>query len=186
MSIFIFIKNVIQLILSPGNAWKDIDRSEATYEEVVSRGLYPLMAIMLLTVFVRPLYGLMHFEIINLLQVALVQFIAVFVALYVGRYVMSHFLPFYNSTGENDPIAVDNVAAYGTGLLVSLQILLNLLPVEHGVLLMLPLVAAVPIWKADKYLDVEPAGELKFMLMAVSALVLPVILINVLMPLLIN
>ena len=176
----------MQLLLSPVHAWKEIDRGDTPFEQTLSRGLYPFMAIMLLTVFVRPLYGLVSFDLIMLLQVALVQFIAIFVALYVGRYVMAYYLPKYNTTGENDPIAVDNVAAYGTGILVLLQIIQNLLPIELAVMQMLPVLAAVPIWKSDKYLDVMPTGETAFMFMTVAALILPVIIINILLMFLIN
>ena len=181
MSFLRFLKNILQLLLSPKNAWEDIEREQTPVNVAIERGLYPLMAIMLITVFIRPTYGLEHFELTTLLQKALIQFVALFIALYGGRTIMEHFLTHYNYTGENDPIAVGNVAAYGTGLMTVFQIVENLIPVQLTVTLFLPAFAAVCIWKADRYLDIERRAEIKYMLICILSLTAPVILINLLM-----
>lgn len=181
MSLLIFLKNILQLILSPANGWKAIEREETPVEQVVTLGLYPLMAVVALTVFVRPLYGLIHFSLIQLLQTAIVQFVALFVAFYIGRNIMSHYLPRYNETGEKDPVAVGNVAAYGTGLMAIIQLLENIIPIHLTVIQLLPAFAAVCIWKAGRYLDVDKQNEAPFMLITVCSLILPVVLINLLM-----
>lgn len=181
MSFLRFLKNLLQLFLSPKHAWEDIDREQTPVNNAIERGLYPLMAIMLITVFIRPIYGLGTFDLTTLLQKALIQFVALFIALYGGRNIMEHFLTHYNYTGENDPIAVGNVAAYGTGLMTILQIVENLIPVQLTVTLFLPAFAAVCIWKADKYLDIDQRFEIKYMLICVLSLIAPVVLINLLM-----
>lgn len=186
MSLLFFLKNILQLILAPSNGWEDIQREEQPVETVTSRGLYPLMAIMLLTVFVRPLYSIEKFELVSMLQIALVQFVALFVALYGSRTIMEHYLPVYNATGQSDPVAVGNVAVYGTGLMTVIQIVENLIPIELTVIQMLPAFAAICVWKAAPYLDIERNRETKFMLICVASLILPVILINVLMSMFIN
>lgn len=186
MNLLLFLKNILQLILAPTHAWKDIQQEELPTETIIQRGLYPLMAIMLITVFIRPAYGLEKFELIPLLQTALVQFVALFVALYGARAIMDHNLPLYNTTGENDPIATGTVAAYGTGLMTIIQIIENLIPIELTVVQILPAFAAVCIWKAYDYLDIEPADRTRYMLITVAALVLPVITINVVMSLIIT
>ena len=186
MTFLIYLRNLAQLILSPSNAWRDIQRDESSFDEVVSRGLYPLMAVMLLSVFIRPIYGFEDFDLVHLLQIALVEFVALFVALYAGKNIMEHFLPIYNCTGQNDPVAVGNVAVYGTGLLTLIQLAENLIPIELTVLQLLPALAAICIWKSDKYLDVDPRGEIKFMLIANCSLILPVLLINLLLSLIID
>lgn len=186
MTLLIFLKNLLQLILSPSNAWKDIGREEKPFEHLVSRGLYPLMAIMLVTAFIKPLYGLDKFDLVQLLQIALIQFVALFVALYSGRNVMEHFLPAYNRTGEKDPVAVGNVAAYGTGLMALIQIIRNLIPIELTVLQLLPALAAVCIWKAERYLDLDKKSETPFMLIATMSIILPAILINLILTLFIK
>lgn len=181
-----YLRNILQLILSPTNAWKDIQRGEAPFEVAVQRGLYPLMSVMLLTVFIRPIYGIERFDLVQVLQSAVIQFIALFVALYVGRSVMEHYLPQYNCTGENDPLAVGNVAVYGTGLMTVIQIIENLIPVELTVIQLLPAFAAVCLWKSNDYLDISPKGEAPFMLISILALIAPVIIINIVLSLIIN
>ena len=186
MTIFTFLKNIIQLILSPVNAWKDIEREDVPVEKATTSGLYPLMAVMLLTVFLRPVYGLVEFDLINLLQIALIQFVALYVALFAGRNVMERYLPAYNSTGANDPIAVGNVAVYGTGLMTVIQIIENLMPIDLPILQLLPAFAAICIWESHQYLDIKPKRETPFMLLSVVALIAPVILINLVMSYVIN
>lgn len=186
MNVLIFLKNIIQLILAPSEGWRDIEKDDVPVEVIISRGLYPLMAIMLISEFIRPLYGIVDFNLVRLLQTALAQFVALFVAMYAGKTVMEYYLPSYNTTGENDPVAVGKVAVYGTGLMTVIQLIENLLPVELTIMQLLPALAAVCLWKADAFLDVEQKGEYRFMLITVAALILPVIVINVLMNLLIN
>lgn len=181
MSFLRFLKNLLQLFLSPKHAWDDIDREQTPVNIAIERGLYPLMAIMLLTVFIHPIYGLGNSDLTSLLQKALAQFVALFIGLYGGRTIMEHFLSHYNYTGENDPIAVGNVATYGTGLMTVLQIAENLIPVQLTITNLLPAFAAVCIWKADKYLDIDQRYEIKYMLICILSLIAPVVLINLLM-----
>lgn len=181
MALLHFLRNILQLVLAPSQAWKDIENEDTLPETLTSRGLYPMMALMLVTVFIRPLYGIGDFDLIRLLQTALVQFVALFIALYAGRSVMEHFLPSYNATAERDPIATYTVAIYGTGLMVLIQMIENLLPIELTVIQLLPAFAAVCIWKSDKYLDLRPQGEVPFMIISILSLIAPVILINMLM-----
>ena len=181
MKFLLYLKNILQLILSPSNGWKDIQQEDQPLETLTRNGQYPLMALMLLTVFIRPVYGIETFELVPLLQKALVQFVALFIALYGGKAIMEHYLPLYNYTGEHDPVAVGNVAVYGTGLMTVIQMIENLIPTELTVIQMLPAFAAICIWKANQYLDIERAGETKYMLICTASLILPVIAINVLM-----
>lgn len=186
MSLLIFLKNIIQLILSPSVAWNDIQRDETPFDQVLARGLYPLMAIMLVSAFIRPIYGFEDFDLVRLLQTALIEFVALFVGLFAGRNIMEHFLPMYNCTGQNDPVAVGNVAAYGTGLMTLIQLAENLIPIELTVMQLLPALAAVCIWKSDRYLDIDSKGEIPFMLIAVISLIAPVIFINLILTVIIN
>lgn len=186
MNVFGFLKNILQLVLSPVHGWRDIGEEDRDVDLVVSRGMFPLMAIMLLTVFVRPMYGIQTFDLVSLLQIALIQFVALYVSFYAGRTVMDNYLSRYNTTGDRDPIAADMVAAYITGLMTLIQIIENLLPVELVVLQILPLFAAIILWKAAEYMDLEPENENRFMCIAATALILPVVIINMIMSYLIG
>lgn len=44
-----FLKNILQLILSPGNGWEDLSHSKTEPETMLSKGLYPLLGVMALT-----------------------------------------------------------------------------------------------------------------------------------------
>lgn len=186
MNLLIFFRNIFQLVLSPANGWKDISSEDTPVEVLMSKGLYPMMALMLVSVFLRPIYGVLRLDLVLLLQIALVQFVALFVSLFAGRSVMENYLPQYNSTGEHDPFAAGTVAVYVTGLMTLIQIFENLLPVDLTVMQFLPAFAAVILWKSDKYLDISPNHEMTFMLIAIVALIMPVILINLVMSYLIN
>lgn len=174
-----FLKNLLQLLLSPIHAWQDIADEDADTETIASKGLYPLMAIMLITAVLNGFFAIGHFDLIRQLQIAMTQFIALYVAMYIGRMVMETFLPDYNMTGDSDPIGAATVAIYLTGIMTIIQIVENLIPVELIVMKFLPAFAALILWKAEKYLDLQPERAGYFMLIAICALILPVILINV-------
>ena len=186
MNLLGFLKNILQLVLSPVHGWRDIGDEDSDVDVTVSRGMFPLMAVMLLTVFVRPLYDATGFDLVSSLQTALIQFVALYVGFYAGRTVIDNYLPRYNTTGARDPIAADMVAAYITGLMTLIQIFENLLPVELAVLQVLPLFAAIILWKAGEYLDLKPEDETHFMFIAIAALILPVVFINLVMSYLIG
>lgn len=181
-----FLKNILQLSLSPSNGWKDIESQGVPVDTLTSRGLYPLMAIMLLSVFIQPLYGFESFDLVNLLQIALIQFIALYIALYSGKNLIQHYLPEYNETGESDPMAASTVAVYGTALMTVIQIVENLLPFELTVIKLLPVLAAICLWKSDRYLDINKSKEFPFMIIILTSLILPVILINLLMSIIVD
>ena len=180
MTFGIYLKNIFQLLLSPANAWREIENEETPPMQLTSRGLYPLMALMLLSVFIGAIYSIGSFDLILLLQTAMTQFVAIYIAFHLGRYAMDSTIKRYNSSGQNDPIATETVAAYGAGLLTLIQIVMNLLPLRLALMQLLPIFATIGIWKAYPYLDITDQGELPFMLMASSAIIAPVIVLNTL------
>lgn len=180
-----FLRNLLQLILSPIHAWNDISKEDEQPEIILSKGLYPLMAIMLITAILNGFFAVGKFDLVLRLQIALSQFIALFVALYAGRTVLESMLPKYNESGEKDPIGAWTVAIYITGIMTVIQIVENLIPVELIVIKFLPIFAALILWKANEYLDLETEHTGYFMAIAIGALIGPVILINLIMGLLI-
>ena len=181
-----YLKNIFQLILSPTNGWHDIAGDETPVDTLTSRGLYPLMAIMLVTVFIRPLYGLGAFDLVVLLQTALIQFVAIFAALFIGKTVLTNMLPKYNSSGADDPVAAETVAVYTIGLIAIVQIFENLLPVDLTIMRFLPILVIIPLWKSAEYLEIETEHESMVMSTAAVALILPVIGLNFVMSYLIG
>lgn len=181
-----FLKNILQIILSPINGWRDIASAESPIEVITSRGLYPLMAIMLLSVFIRPIYSLFQFDLVVLLQTALIQFVAIFAALFAGKTLMANLLPKYNITGAEDSYACDTVAVYTIGIITIIQIFENMLPVELTIMQFLPILVIIPLWKSAEYLEVEKEHESMFMSAAAASLILPVIGLNFVMSYLIG
>lgn len=174
----IFLKNILQLILSSKHAWRDIAADKTPLETVSSRGLYPLMAVMLLTIFIRPIYGLLKFDLVLLLQTALIQFVAIFAALYIGKTVLANLLPKYNISGAEDIEAADTVTVYTVGIITIIQIFENLLPVELTITQFLPVLAIIPLWKSAEYLEIEHEHETMVMAAASASIILPIIVLN--------
>lgn len=137
-----------------------------------------MMAIMLLTVFIRPIYGLMKFDLVLLLQTALIQFVAIFAALYIGKTVLANMLPKYNMSGAEDIEAADTVAVYTVGIITIIQIFENLLPVELTITQFLPILAIIPLWKSAEYLEIEPEHETMVMSATAASIIVPVIGLN--------
>ena len=178
-----FLKNILQLILSPTNGWEEISHDGESIERLLAEGLYPLIGLASLTVFVQGFYS-MTFELTTLLQEALAVFIVLFIAFFLGRVLMEGYLPRFTDT-EPGSRQAGTLAVYTTAMLALIQTVSNCTPVELPLLVFLPLLVAIVIWGARTWLDIKPEKEGEYMMFAIAVLLLPTIILNFLINLLI-
>lgn len=180
-----FLRNILQLLLAPGNAWRDVGQQALSPKHILERGLYPFMAVMGLTVFVQGIYEFGHVELITILQRAICQFAALITGLFLGRAVMDAVLPRFNNTGREDAAAVYTVAVYVTGVMCLFLVIGNLLPARTPLVDFLPVFAVIILWRSSRYLDLARQGTAQFMIAATLATVVPVILVDLLLGILV-
>ena len=80
-----FLKNMLQLILAPSKGWDEVSQLNESPNKIMEKGLYPLLAITAITAFAHGLYGSEPFDFGAQIELALTQFLALFLGVMFGR-----------------------------------------------------------------------------------------------------
>lgn len=154
LKLFLYLKNIIQLILSPSKAWVEIENENTPPSTLLERGFYPLLAVMAITAFLHGAYGIGEFSVGHQLEIAISQFLAMFLGIMIARAALETGLPYVSSSGpQSDKSAT--LSIYGVSILVLIQIVANLCPISLTVLWFLPAFIIITIWHARKYLQIR-------------------------------
>lgn len=166
-----FLKNILQLILSPLHAWEEISYEDIGPEHLAARGMYPLLGLVALSAFLHGLYQ-KAFEVGAQLQEAVGQFVALLATYYIGVAMFDTFVSRF-STKEVSTNKSRTIAIYIVALLAIIQIIDNVVPIEIIILQFLPLFAAIVLAKATTYLAIDKKKEGGYILFAIGALIIP-------------
>ena len=165
-----YLKNLIQLILSPHRAWAEIAEEDVAPSRLLERGLYPLLAIVAVTAFCHGFYGSAPFEIGKALEAALAQFVALFLSVLIGRALLEVAIPVLSS--EKVPMPrLATVPAYTTGILALINIIGNVCPIELSILWLLPLLLTVVLWQGADYLSISNDKRGQYIIFAIAVLI---------------
>lgn len=165
----IFLKYLIQLILSPTAGWKDIVKNDPDPAVLTRRGLYPLLGVAAATELLA-LFYFRHVSVAQVLMRAVADFGAYFVSLYIARLIFELYL---GRLTENtpDPRRTSTLTIMGIGLMVLLQIITNFLPWSLVILKLLPVYVVLVLYKASAYMGVRRNSELSFIGLSALAIV---------------
>lgn len=172
------LKNLIQLILSPGNGWADLGKNKVNPETLQTKGLYPLLGVMAMTEFLALIYhhGI-SFGLV--LTCALAALGAYFVTIYIGRLIFEVTLPGITSGYDREKGLMTIIM--GVGLMAFIKIIDNCMPWKSVVLNLLPLYAVLVLYRAHQYLGIRPGAELRYLgISAVALVVVPIVIYSVL------
>lgn len=165
-----YLKQLFQLILSPGNGWEDIAKAADVPARIAAKGFYPLIAIAAVSVFVQGLYH--HILFLTLFMKMIVSFLVYFVAYFFGVFILSLFLE-PTLSQRYDETRVNTFVLYTLGLLALISLIVNVLPVTSMMLFFLPFYVALIQWKAAPYLGVASEKTGIFMIIAILGVLLP-------------
>ncbi len=165
-----FLKYLFQLIISPGNGWEDISYESRDSKLIASEGLYPLLGITSLSVFIQYFYQ--DSDLISLLQQAIVTFIQFFISYFIAIFLYSVFLPNYVD-GEPNEKRSTTFITYNIAILAVITILNNCIPIELSIIQFLPLFVIAVIWKGTKYMAIRKKKLVSFMFLSVCAIIMP-------------
>ncbi len=166
-----FLRNILQLILNPASGWEDVSYEGTDSDLLAARGMYPLMALAAVTVFVQGIYTPV-FELGALLQLALVCFVALLATYYVGVALFDMFVSQFATT-EVSTNKSRTIAIYDVSILALIQIIENIVPIDIIILQFLPAFIAIVLWRAKTYLTINKGKEGIFILFAIGSLILP-------------
>lgn len=175
-----YIRNLAQLILSPSRAWQEIASQDAAPSLLMRNGFYRLMSLVAITAFVRGLYTAGSFDVALALQKAMVQFIALFAGLAIARATLDSFVPQMTELPDTRR-RIDTLAIYGISLIAMMQAIVNLCPVEHMLLAMLPAFVLIVVFQSRNYLDIADNNTVMYLVLTnITIVLIPVALIYLL------
>ncbi len=165
-----YLKHLLQLILSPGNGWEDIDKADIPPRDIAVKGYYPLIALTSVSVFMQGVYH--HEEFIVLFMRMIMSFLVYFVSYFFGVFALSLFVEptlekRYNETRSN------TFVLYTLGLLALISLVINVLPVTKEMLFFLPFYVALIQWKGCRYMEVSKDRTGLFIIIAILGVLMP-------------
>lgn len=174
-----YLKNLVQLVLSPAKGWEDVSASIPDPEKLMKDAYIPLLITAALSEFVRLFYhnsgGFM-----TVLELAIALFGSFFISYFISRVVLLRYIDEL-VVGEVNEVKVNTFVLYGLGLLVVIEIIENLLPTSLTLVKFLPLFVALILYRATAYLDVKSGMELKFLCLGgLAVIVVPVTIYSLL------
>lgn len=171
MSLLIFLRNILQLILAPGKGWEDVSGDMADPSSLSRRYLYPLMGLAAVSVFFRLIYD-SDTRFAVLLVTAFVVFVSLFVTFFFAVAIFkSYFYKFCE--GEPNERKYTTVITYCVCMQSIFTIIYNVMPHISLLNFLLPLVVTLIFWKSDIYLRVRPDRNLAFLLLGICTIILP-------------
>ena len=179
-----YLKNILQLILSPTKGWEDISAAVENPDTVAAKGYYPLLAVAALSTFARLFYD-HHLSVVTVVMLAVALFGTYFISFYVGRIALESLLKNV-VTGEPNVTKITLFILYTLGLSVIIEIIENCVSTSLTPIKFLPLFVALIIYRGSAYMAVKPDNELRFLVICVAVLLVMPILIMLLLNNLIN
>lgn len=165
-----FTKNILLLIVSPDDAWTSIKKYNVPIGIMLSRVLYPLLAVLAITAFAEMFY---HTEasVSYCIQKAIIDFAKFFFAFHICSYILTGF--FHNIVNDKDSAnRVNTALAYNLVILILLNIINNLLPTPWLFVNIFYLYVFVTSHKAAEYIGVN-SNHVFLYIMAAFSIILP-------------
>lgn len=164
-----FLKNMTQLILSPDRGWEDVSASVTKPDMLFRKAYYPFIAMAALSEFVRLFYH-GHGGVLTVIELAIALFGSYFVSYFISRLILEHYLqPLVD--GEVNEVKTGLFTIYGLGLLALIEMIANMLPTDLTLVKFLPMFVALILYKGFKYMAVKPDHELRFLCLAIAAVI---------------
>lgn len=171
---------MLELILSPGEGWKDVavDNEDSYY--LTRSGLYPLMLLAAASEFMAFVYQ-RHVMLGDVIIDAILDFGAYFVAIFVARLIFEMYVGRLTADGKVNKERSQNLIVIGMGLMVLIRIICNLLPWNLVLLQFMPLYVVLVLYKAIPYMNIGKEHELGFVAVSSAAIVgVPLLIYNLL------
>lgn len=171
-----YLKNLLQLTLSPAHGWEDIQAEGAPLDALIRQGYFPLVVLTGVTEFCRLLFH-HHVSILATSIQMLITMFVLSVSYFFGTFTLSLFLePMLE--GRFDERRCQTFTLYTLGLVALNMLLLNCLPVTSMMLFFLPLYVALIQWKGVRYMRVRPDRQGAFMILAAFGVLAPPYLLS--------
>lgn len=169
-----FLRNILQLIISPDNGWSDIGKSKTGVHDLARR-LLIVTTVSSLTALLH-LMQLGHPSVVYIIQAIIVTVVSLWTAYFLGDFALTNFLK--NLKKKVDENTISTFVTYSVAL-SSLQFLIQgLLPFTMAIVQLWPLYVLVVMWRGMDYLGIGRDSTLWYLLVITLSIIVPVQLIT--------
>ncbi|MGN1246883.1 MAG: hypothetical protein ACI4UN_09630 [Muribaculaceae bacterium] len=164
-----FAKNILLLFLSPADAWDSIKKYSVPSGLMLSKVLYPLLAVVAVTAFAEMFYR-EEASLAYCIQKAIIDFAKFFFAYHICSYILTGF--FDRIVNNKETANRVNVAIiYNFTILIILNIINNLLPTPWLFINIFYLYVFITCHKAAEFLGVKSNDIFLYLLAGLSIIV---------------
>lgn len=176
MFIFSYLRDMLQLILSPVKGWEDVSADGYDARRLLTKGFIPFVAIVAVTVLIDFVYE-PDASAFVIIQQTIICFLKYFATYYLASFVFTLYLPTCID-GELSMKKCHTFILYGLGLVALINLIQNCIPVELAVSFVMPIYALYILWRGLRYMSVSFNGVGTFLLMIIFSIILPPYLIQ--------
>ena len=178
MDFLLYIRDMIQLILSPRKGWEDVSADGFPPAVLFRSGLMPLIFIAAAAQMLQWAY---HPDVAWWIwtERSLVVLLKLVAAYYIASFAFSLYLPTCVDGTYSETKCLTFIT-YGVGIIALIEFITNCMPMTFPVLYMLPIYALYVLWRGLRYMSVSFTGVGTFILLILFALILPSYLIQAL------
>ena len=170
-SIFRYIGNLLQLLISPAKGWEDIGAATFPPARVASRGYYPLTAITGLSMLVGVAYD--HYLTFPLaLMQAVVVTATFFISYFIAAMLWAIGARWFAAPPDTLLRKGEILILHSLGLLELIVIIGACLPVSLSLLQFLPAVIPVIIWTGARYIGVRQGATTRYLVYTSASVLL--------------
>lgn len=165
-----YIKQLVQLVLSPSRGWEDVSYAVHNPDELQRRGFVPLLAITGLSEFLPLIYS--HGKgFVNCLLSGFIICAGLFCSLYVARLFMEMTFGKYVFSKMN-PVKLNIYITCLMGINCFYTIISNAVPASMTLLKLLPLLSVNIIFRATAFMGIGEENQLTFTGLSIIAVLL--------------
>lgn len=181
---WIYLRDMVQLIMSPTNGWEDISYDDFDLKKLVTVGFIPWIIIVSLAAIVRTILSTSP-DIFLMVKEILVIFIKYFVTYFVAGFAFSVYMPSFSNGHCRE--SLNNIfIAFSLGLLAVMDLLKECLPIDLAILNFLPLYILLIMWRGGRFVKYAEGHAFGYMVLCFCSVVLPPyllqLLLNIILP----
>lgn len=164
-----YLKNIIQLILSPTKGWEDISASLSSPDKLARDAYFPMLLVVALTEFIRIFYN-DSVGFVTALELAIALFGSYFVSFYIARLIFEYYLK-QLVIGDINTTKISIFTLYGLGMMLMIEAIENIIPTDLTLIKFLPLFVALILYKGSAYMSVKADYEIRFLCVTIATLI---------------
>lgn len=165
----VYLKNILQLVISPDNGWEDIDKDRSSIRAF--KGLVWMVSIAAISIFIQLFYS-RHIPLVAMFQSVIAVLISCWATYVIGRSVMSSWIPRLNG-GVADTELVGLLSAYSVSLLSIQIIITDIMPLTFAILELWPIYVVVIMWRGMSVLGIPVEATGKYLLAVILGFIIP-------------